>query len=80
MSGLLPAGLLPAGLLLAAGAGATWWLEALYLQRDSLERPQAAIRKGPPKKVYLRCIKIETLQRSVSIFTPSLERGVVLQV
>ena len=66
-------------LLLAAEAGATRWLEALYLQRNSLERLQAAIRKGPPKKIPA-FIKIETLQRNVSIFPPSLERGAVLQV
>lgn len=32
-----------------AEAGATWRLEALYLQRNSLERLQGTIRMEPPK-------------------------------
>jgi hypothetical protein len=32
-----------------AKAGATWWLESLYTQRDSQERMLARIRLGPPK-------------------------------
>jgi Luciferase-like monooxygenase len=32
-----------------ANAGANWWLESLYTQRDSSERMFARIRLGPPK-------------------------------
>ncbi len=32
-----------------AGAGATWWLEALYMERNSLERMERVIRAGPSK-------------------------------
>ena len=30
-------------------AGATWWLQALYLERNSIEALRAAVRQGPPK-------------------------------
>ena len=30
-------------------AGATWWLESLYMERDSLEAMRKRIRQGPPK-------------------------------
>jgi alkanesulfonate monooxygenase SsuD/methylene tetrahydromethanopterin reductase-like flavin-dependent oxidoreductase (luciferase family) len=30
-------------------AGATWWLQALYLERNSIEAMRAAIRQGPPE-------------------------------
>jgi hypothetical protein len=30
------------------GAGATWWLEPLIMQRDSLEAMSERIRVGPP--------------------------------
>lgn len=29
-------------------AGATWWLQSLFMERNSLERMGAAIREGPP--------------------------------
>jgi alkanesulfonate monooxygenase SsuD/methylene tetrahydromethanopterin reductase-like flavin-dependent oxidoreductase (luciferase family) len=32
-----------------AEAGATWWLESLYLARNSVEKMRAAIRLGPPR-------------------------------
>ena len=33
-----------------AEAGATWWLESLYMQHDSLEAMRKRIRPGPPKR------------------------------
>jgi alkanesulfonate monooxygenase SsuD/methylene tetrahydromethanopterin reductase-like flavin-dependent oxidoreductase (luciferase family) len=30
-------------------AGATWWLQALYMERNSIEALRAAIRQGPPR-------------------------------
>jgi alkanesulfonate monooxygenase SsuD/methylene tetrahydromethanopterin reductase-like flavin-dependent oxidoreductase (luciferase family) len=30
-------------------AGATWWLQSMYQERNSLEAMRAAIRQGPPK-------------------------------
>jgi alkanesulfonate monooxygenase SsuD/methylene tetrahydromethanopterin reductase-like flavin-dependent oxidoreductase (luciferase family) len=30
-------------------AGATWWLQALFIERNSIERLRAAIRQGPPE-------------------------------
>lgn len=30
-------------------AGATWWLQSLYLQRNSAEKMRTAIREGPPE-------------------------------
>lgn len=30
-------------------AGATWWLQSLFLERNSAEKARAAIRQGPPK-------------------------------
>ena len=30
-------------------AGATWWLQALYLERNSIEALRTAIRQGPPR-------------------------------
>ena len=30
------------------GAGATWWLQALWMERNSVERMRVAIRQGPP--------------------------------
>ncbi len=30
-------------------AGATWWLQSVYLERNSLEAMRAVIRQGPPK-------------------------------
>jgi alkanesulfonate monooxygenase SsuD/methylene tetrahydromethanopterin reductase-like flavin-dependent oxidoreductase (luciferase family) len=30
-------------------AGATWWLQSLFLERNSVEKMRAAIRQGPPK-------------------------------
>jgi hypothetical protein len=32
-----------------AEAGMTWWLESLFLQRNSLKKMQIKIRKGPPR-------------------------------
>ena len=32
-----------------AGAGTTWWLESLYMQRNSLEGLRKRIRMGPPR-------------------------------
>jgi hypothetical protein len=29
-------------------AGATWWLQALWMERNSIERMRTAIRQGPP--------------------------------
>jgi alkanesulfonate monooxygenase SsuD/methylene tetrahydromethanopterin reductase-like flavin-dependent oxidoreductase (luciferase family) len=29
-------------------AGATWWLQSLFIERNSLERMRSAIREGPP--------------------------------
>jgi len=34
---------------LYAEAGATWWLESLYMERNSIERLREAIRTGPPR-------------------------------
>ncbi len=30
-------------------AGATWWLQALFIERNSFEKQRAAIRQGPPQ-------------------------------
>jgi hypothetical protein len=34
-----------------AEAGTTWWLESLYMQRNSLDGLRECIRVGPPKMV-----------------------------